>query len=677
MKRAAAITVILIAALAPHALAQAPDSTATARADTAAAAKADTIILTDGVSGGGLMANQAAAQTQATAADTVRVPWITPTWKVDYRANESEYRMGTGMNLAFEPGGGWHAASSLKLAKRNYRGRDMSDIDQNFNNTAVKIVPSLYTLNLALGQDYRRQKAVGLARSGGDMVIENKFFNTGFTWERPEFRARQSRFAVLGRAGGGQNDFKYDDNYQANASGHLWYGFGTDLAVSGGYGVWRRIEDSDVSGRVFENMKSDMDTISAKASYGRGDYKLLSVDYSRHVGVVRQVNPPRGNSLEIIENPDLAQMEESSRESDRIMITSRIEPSDYLSVDVEFLRDYFDQQNVVDERLSQETLRKRARGKAVYRYADKGRLDFDIERRENDVDFGPQSLSSYVEKEQVLKAAITQSISDSVKVSVRGSGSLKQRFYKKPDANPRDADDLYYALLADLDARLPLKILAGVKFTYKQYQKINIDQSLSNDNRTDYTYWVVPRFTLRPSNWFEIGQEYEIKMEFTDFNFKQNENFLDRTTIMNTRASFKILKSRLNIRHRYQFIDTGSYLEPPEGGERVYRPTNESFDHRFDFRFDYLPTPDFSIFTYSNYRFQESNRLGAVNGEIGVVSSSFFDSGEMTLGFSRLARLSKSSKVDLNVAWVKRFGPNLTPERREFWEIDMNMEIKF
>jgi hypothetical protein len=247
----------------------------------------------------------------------------------------------------------------------------------------------------------------------------------------------------------------------------------------------------------------------------------------------------------------------------------------------------------------------------------------------------------------------------------------------KKDANPRDADYIYYSFHADMDAGLPHNIDAGVKFTYKQYETINIDATLSGDNRTDFTYWVVPRFTLHPALWFEIGQEYEIKMEFTDFSFYEDENYLDRTTIMNTRAKFKFLRSHLGITHRYQFIDTGSYLVPPEGGERLYGRTSESFEHRFDFRYEYMPVTDFKIYTYSNYRFQESNRLGAVNGGTGVVSTRYYDSGEMTLGFNRLTRITENGKIDLNVGWVRRFGPNLTEERKEFWEIDMNAEIKF
>ena len=674
---------VLMAAGTAHALtaepaaAQEADSTGVAAGDSTAASPPDTTAKSDGGSTGLMSGRESWGEGSGAAADSTAPRPVIPVWTAGYKAGESEYRIDTRMSLTFNPGGGWRGMSNITMAKRKYRGRDMSDINQNFNNTFVKIVPFLYDVNFAIGQDYIRQKAVGLARSGGDMVIQNKFLNAGFKWERPEFRARKSQFVVMGRAGGGQNDFKYDNNFQGQASGYLLYGFGQDLDVGGGYGIWRRTEDSDVAGRKFENMPSDMDTIRARMNYGSGDQKLLHLDYKRTVGVIRKVDPPRGNSLEVIENPDLARMERSSKKTEKIIVKSRIQPLSALILDFDFKRDYYDQQNVVDERLSKETELKTLQAKAGYKYSLSGRADIEINRRENDVDYGPVSLSSYLERENGIKISVTHDITDSLRISLRGTGSLKQRYYAKREANPRDADYLNYFFQADLDAGLPLDIKAGVKFTYRQYQTINIDASLSDDNRTDYTYWVVPRFLLRPTDWFEIGQDYEIKMEFTDFIFNENENYLDRTIVMSTKANFSIPASHFSIKHMYRFIDTGSYLHPPDGSERLYGRTNESFEHRLTFRYEYVPVKDFTIYSHSNYRFQESNRLGEVGGTKGIISTRLYNSGEMALGLSRTTQLTKSGKADLNIGWVRRFGPNLTKERREFWDIDVNVVINF
>lgn len=654
-------------------------------------AQADTVRQAPGDTLGAVPADTAGAEAAGTGVlaerrrriegDTTKVATVdrlTPKWTTTYTADESKYQLGTGMNLAINAGNGWYGSSDVKLSKRSFRGRDMSDISQSFNNTAAWIVPNRYNLSFAVGETYARQKAIGLARSGGDLVIENEFANAGFTLEHPLPASNKTQYAVLGKGSRGMNDFKYDRNLEGGAAFYTWYRIGDLLSVDGGYGLLRRTETSEVGPRRFEGMPSRGDTVRAVMEYGEGDKKLAEVTYKRSTSVLRKVDPPRGNSLEVIENPDLARMEESRQKSETITFKSHVEPFSYLLIDFDFGRDYFDQKNIVDERLSKETEKRQIGANATYKYAAKGRIDFGIERLENDIDYGPVSLASYIERERVLRGSLSQAISDSLKFSVRASASLKQRFFKKSDQNPRDADYLFYQVISDLDAKLPRKISAGVKFTFKQYETISIDGTLSGDNRTESTYWVIPRFSLVPAWWLSLGQEYEIKMELTDFTFDENENFLDRTTIMITKAQMRFYKPLfLSIRHQYMFTDTGSYLRPPSGGERLYARTNENFEQRLDFNVDYEPVTNFKIYTYSNYRFQEANRLGYVDGDLIVVSSRKYDSGELGIGVERKTKVTRYGSVDLAIGWVRRFGPNLTPERREFWNIDMNVVFDF
>lgn len=667
---------VLYAALLP-APAAAGAAAHTAPADSARAVPADTASAdTARAAGEGILAARRRTQEGDTAA--AEVDRLIPRWTTTYTADESAYKLGTGMNLAIKAPGGWLGTSDIKLSKRAYRGRDMSDINQSLSNSAVKVVPGRYTLNFAVGETYMRQKAIGLARTGGALVIESEFADAGFTFERPLPASSKTQYAFRGKGAQGQNDFKYDRVLEGNAGVYTWYRLGDRLRLDGGYGVLRKTETSDVGPRVFDGMPSRGDTLRAVLNYGKIDRKLANVTYKRYTGVLRKVDPPRGNSLEVLENPDLARMEESRQKGETITFASRIRPVSYLTLDFDFVRDYFDQKNVVDERLSKETERREIGAKASYAYSPEGRLDIDIERSENDIDYGPVSLSSYLEKENVITASLTQQITDSLKFSARGSATLRQRFFKKNEQNPRDADYLYYQVISELDARLPRKINAGVKFTYKQYETINIDATLSSDNRTDHTYWVIPRFSFTPAPWISLGQEYEIKMEFTDFAFNENENFLDRTTIMSTDAKLRFYRAlNLLIRHRYMFTDTGSYLRPPSGDERLYSRTNENYEQRLDFLFDYRPVKDLRLYLNTNYRFQEANRLGFVGGERSVVSSRRFDSGEMSVGVERKTTIARRGTVDLAIGWVRRFGPNLTPERREFWNIDMNVVFNF
>jgi hypothetical protein len=49
----------------------------------------------------------------------------------------------------------------------------------------------------------------------------------------------------------------------------------------------------------------------------------------------------------------------------------------------------------------------------------------------------------------------------------------------------------------------------------------------------------------------------------------------------------------------------------------------------------------------------------------------------MSLGVERKTLVGKYGTIDLGIGWVRRFGPNLTPERREFWNINMDMVFDF
>lgn len=600
-----------------------------------------------------------------------------PRWTVTYKADESSYMLGSGMRISIDAPGGWRGSSSVRLTKRSFRGRDMQTLNHTIANTASKIVPDSYEAFFKVGENYSRRKAVGLARTGGALVVEDEYADAGLTVYRPLPFSTNSQFSVQGRGSRGTNDFKYDRLLEGGAGGYTRYRLFDIVTLGGGYGIARRKESSEVGSRIFGGMPSESDTIRASLRYVGVDNNL-SLTYQRTMGVMRKVDPPRGNSLEVIENPDLALLEESRQKNELLAINSLLKPTRRLELDFAFNRNYFDQRNKIDTRLSRETENIKIRAKARYRYLPGGNADIEIERAENDIDYGPVSLSSYLEQQRVLRLALDQSIGKTLRMSLRGTTSLQQRFFKKKDANPRDVDYLLHTVTANLDTRLPRDISTGVKFTFRRYETINIDQGLSGDNRTDYTYWVVPRLSFKPAAWLTLSQEYEIKMEFADFTFKDNENFLNRTTVLNTDARMRFYRPlTFSIRHRYIFTDTGSYLRPATGGDRLYGRTNESYENRVDFSLDYAPVQDFKFFASSNYRFQETNRLGHRDGSLVVTGSNTYDSGEMSLGFSRRTVLPARGRADLDIRWVRRFGPNLTPERREFWRIDMDVGFNF
>ena len=57
---------------------------------------------------------------------------------------------------------------------------------------------------------------------------------------------------------------------------------------------------------------------------------------------------------------------------------------------------------------------------------------------------------------------------------------------------------------------------------------MNIDQSQSANNRVKTRYDFRPKITYKVSDEFNIEQEYWLAFEFTDFQFNETDNSLDR-----------------------------------------------------------------------------------------------------------------------------------------------------
>lgn len=271
---------------------------------------------------------------------------------------------------------------------------------------------------------------------------------------------------------------------------------------------------------------------------------------------------------------------------------------------------------------------------------------------------------------------LNQDITDSLTVSMTGSAILRQKFFKKREANPRDADYLRYQLEGTVDASPIPRIRTSIYGLVTRNETINIDRTLSGDNRVDYQYRLSPKIYLEPASWLSLTQEYMVKIEYTDFVYKENENYLDRTTTMITNANIRVTRPlNISLRHSYLMRDSGSYLL--RDGVRKYNKDGENFDYGLIIRMNYRAMEGMDLVAEGDFRTQESNRLGFQGGEKVVVGSTLYDSGGMKLGVRRNRTFWSSGKIDLDINYVRRFGPYLSAERREYWIVNSSIAYTF
>ena len=633
-----------------------PDSARTASADSTAAGEA--------------------LPSRISEADSVVVDPFIPVWKSFMNANETSVGLGSEMKVSSLPGYDWIMNSSIRVEKKSYRGRNMEDVNEMLTHNATKLQLGRYRIMATMGESYTKKKTLGLARYGKDLIYDSKSAMVDAVYTKPILGASSSQLAVKGDVRMGRQDFKYDKTYSGGVSGLFTYGFGDLLKVKAGGGLLHKRETSEIGSIAFAGMPSRGDTLRVGAEYGAGTKKLMIVSYERATGVERRAALPRGNSLEILDNPELVQEEEAHLNSEDLKIISHVRPFQFLSVDIDFKHGLTSQKHKVDTRLSKEGEDTSLKATTSYTYSKSGILSLAVSTNERSDDYGPLSLSSFTEKEKKVTMRLKQDVTDSLSVTMSGYASLKQRFFKKQDANPRDADYLYYKLEGKVNS-IPLPgMKAYITGVITRNETINIDKTLSDDNRIDYMYRLGPMIQLNPTAWLDLSQEYSIKIEYTDFVYKEDENYLDRTTTMITNANIMILRPlRFSFKHVYLMRDSGSYLL--RDGIRKYNMDGETLENGLFLKALYRPIIDLDIIAEVDFKIQENNRLGFQGGEQVVTSSRGYDSGGLKVGLLRKSSFWENGKINLDINYVKRFGPYISAERQAYWVVNSSIDYTF
>ncbi len=601
---------------------------------------------------------------------------FTPEWNITSRAGMSKISLGSGMKATIRPGGGWIINSSISVEKEKDRTRNMVDLSENFKNSAVKIKPDHYMISLSAGEDYRKSKTVSLSRFGKDIIFENERVGVKFDYSKPILKNTKSLISLEGDYVQGQQDFKYDRKISGSAHGHLGYRIGDGLTLSGGYGAFMSRESSQIGSIEFNDIPSRSDTFKVNAGYEMGEGQFLRVEYERKSGDIKRVEPPRGNSLEILDNPELAKREKIDEKGEILTVNSGFKPFSFVTVEIQFKHSLDDKKYDVDKRLSKSYSKDNLTANTVYEFSERGAATFTFEKTRTDMDYGFNSVSSYTEDDNKLGFRASQRIGEDLSISANGRMSLSQKFYKNYEENPRDADYYYYGGGAQMSAKPFEKVDAKVEVKASRYETRNIDASLSSDNNVEYVYRLIPEFSIKPAGWISISQSYEVKMEYTEFTFDRNQNYLDRTTILDTKAKMSFQKGlNFGFNHRYDMRDTGSYLTVE--GEENYNRTRENFKHRVKMNVDYEAADFLDLFSSALFRTRKRNSLGVENGEKVVTSSNFYDSGTLRVGFKGEKDITGNGNIKLDVAYVRNYGNRISEAMRKYWDINMKLTFDF
>jgi len=614
---------------------------------------------------------------QGAESDSTETRFLKPVWSVRTSSDQMSTELGSRMNVNINPGMGWLINSSIDVGKKKYKTREMTDIQEGFSLTGAKQEKGVYFLSLGVSDNYRSTQSVSIARFGKDIVNEDKKVSASFNYLQPLLFSESSNIRVYGDYNEGQHDFKYDEKFTLEANSNLSYSVGDHITVSGGYGKFAASENSRVGYLHYESMPTSIDTVTFNSGYRKNQDEYIVVSYQKTEGEINRVEPPRGNALQVIDNPELAKRDIIEIERENFNISSAYLPFDDVVVEVKFDHTMDDNQYLVNERLSKRQETDNLSAETSYRFSEKGRATVSLSKRKTDIDYGPTSVSAYKENQDKVSMRASQELGDNMKISVNGQTYLKQRFYKKYEENPRDVDNLYYGGGASLDAEPFQGVETSVDVEGSRYEFINIDASLSSDNRTRYLYRLSPMIIIRPYDWLDLSQNYEVKIEYTEYTFDENRNYIDRTTRVETEAKVRFpgKHTSFGFNHRYNMRDTGSYLTFE--GEKKYNRTSEDFRHEFRLNLSYKPYPFVTFSTDNTLRFRKNNTLGVSGGERVVVNSNTYESGTFRIGARGKKDVVLGASLNLDVAYIRNFGSRITREMKEYVRARMSLSYEF
>jgi hypothetical protein len=112
-------------------------------------------------------------------------------------------------------------------------------------------------------------------------------------------------------------------------------------------------------------------------------------------------------------------------------------------------------------------------------------------------------------------------------------------------------------------------------------------------------------------------------------------------------------------------------------GEQRYNRSNENREQSLFLDMRYLAQRDFTIKAQADFRNQRNSVFGVLDGRKAVVSAALSESGGMRVGFVRNKKIGRAGSVNLDVSYVRRYGPYMTKERREYWDVNSNITLKF
>jgi hypothetical protein len=621
----------------------------------------------------------ATAWGEAVPSDSVAVEsgWIktvSPVYSGSIRGNANRVSMANSFVNDLTFSSGLIMKTSVKINETVYRDpdRDRKDQTKDLSHNVIMLWGNGLAVTGLLSENRLSNRIVAFGGDLQNFIVNTKQASANATYGKTlNDELKMSAYSDVRIFNKKQEGFKTDKSLEGDVAGGFIYRKG-DRIEANTRGFYKRSDDRAEAGVLtFQGLGLSQDSLSSVVSVQLVDSASVGFEYVRYNSTREYIDLPRGTFLE----PDFAseqKIRERQLTSARVYeVRSDLRPLGGLKV--EMSARHSDQANeyTVERRKSSRTVGDYLTGKITYAIAKKTNATFSLERREVLHDLGPQSLSSYNEEGQNISATLRHSFTPTLNFNLVASTGLIQSYYIDYDVNPRDRDQLNEKLSLSINSRPYSKLSATISMSASSIEFVNIDASLSGQNRKETTYDFRPSITFQLNDRIQIKQDYGLNIEFTEYAFDENENDLDRNVRFSNTVRAK-LTNALNVEFFYDlhFHDAGSYLRESPDGDRFLSVDTEDRKDRITLGFRYKINSHLTAVGDYDY----SRR---VDKAVGSDRETEFADGGIAAGLEGDYKWGTGQSLSFTLVKVKRYGRFNTDLQNDFWEMNSQLRYAF
>jgi hypothetical protein len=324
-----------------------------------------------------------------------------------------------------------------------------------------------------------------------------------------------------------EQTFLDDQNQDGALAGELDYTFGNRGSVTA-RGLYRsRGGRAHASGITHRGLGVEEDSLATIVGITLTNNARVDAYYHRYAMTNEFMDLPRGVFLEQQFNENLVR-ENETRTAEILRVNAVANPNGRLQLAIGAQHSQAESQFRTAVKRNGETITDGINAFLVYNMWRGASVRFDLANVEVLHDLGANSLGTFTDKRQTVRANLVYPVTSTLRLQLGVGTTLFQNFYRDFIVNPRDRDQLDQYINLNVTSQPFPKISARVYLSANQTDFVNISGSLSQNNRKETTYDFRPGFTYKITERVELRQEYGLNIEFTEYVFTEEDNFLDR-----------------------------------------------------------------------------------------------------------------------------------------------------